>query len=104
MRLSEVVIVAGPQGKRALPASDLPAAVAIDNLSRHPHPSLVPVLMDDSKNTLIIGIMVFCLVVIGFQVFFNSGDSFGPFKMIGGLLLASFAAVAAYAVANATKK
>ncbi|HEX3998341.1 MAG TPA: hypothetical protein VHX65_07320 [Pirellulales bacterium] len=54
--------------------------------------------MDDSKNAILVSIMVFCLVVIGFQVFLNSGDSFGWLKMFGGLLLATVAAAGTFAV------
>jgi hypothetical protein len=60
--------------------------------------------MDDGKNSVLIALLVFCLVVIGFQVFFNSGDSFGWLKMIGGLVLASIAAGAAFGVMAAMKK
>ena len=60
--------------------------------------------MDDGKNSILITILVFCLVVIVFQVFFNSGDSFGWLKMIGGLVLACIAAGAAFGVMGAMKK
>ena len=59
--------------------------------------------MDQSKNAIMIGIMVFCLVVIVFQVFFNSGDSFGWLKMLGGLVLATIAGGATFAVMGGTK-
>lgn len=60
--------------------------------------------MDDGKNSILIATMVFCLVVIVFQLLFNSGDSFGWLKMIGGLVLASIAAGAAFGVMAAMKK
>jgi hypothetical protein len=60
--------------------------------------------MDDAKNSILVAIMVFCLVVIGFQVFFNSGDSFGWLKMFGGIVLATIAAGVAFAVMGAMKK
>jgi len=60
--------------------------------------------MDDSKNAILIGIMAFCLVVIVFQVAFNSGDSFGWLKMFGGLVLATIVAGAAFAVTAGMKK
>jgi hypothetical protein len=56
------------------------------------------------KNSLLITIMVFCLVVIVFQLGFNSGDSFSTIKMIGGLLLASLAAGATLAATGGMKK
>ena len=56
------------------------------------------------KNSILITIMVFCLVVIVFQLGFNSGDSFGWIKMIGGLLLASLAAGATLAATGGMKK
>jgi len=56
------------------------------------------------KNSILVSIMVFCLVVIVFQVFFNSGDSFGWLKMVGGLLLACIAAGATLAATGGMKK
>ena len=56
--------------------------------------------MDDSKNKILVAIVVFCLVVIVFQMFFNSGDKASAWlKMFGGLMLAWVARqVGAYAV------
>jgi hypothetical protein len=60
--------------------------------------------MDDSKNAILAAILAFNLVIIGFQYFFNSGDSFGWLKMFGGIVLACIAAGAAFGVVAATKK
>ncbi len=55
------------------------------------------------KNSILITIMVFCLVVIVFQLGFNSGD-FSWLKAVGGLLLASLAAGATLAATGGMKK
>lgn len=47
--------------------------------------------MDKSKNAILIGVMVFCLVVIVFQWVLNSGEHFGWLKMFGGIVLAAIA-------------
>lgn len=60
--------------------------------------------MDDAKNAILAAIMVFCVIVIGFQIFFNSGDSFGWLKMLGGLVLATVAGGVTFVAASAMKK
>lgn len=59
--------------------------------------------MDKSKNAIRIAVMVFCLVVIVFQVVFNSGDSFGWLKMFGGLVLAAIAGGGTFVAIGGTR-
>jgi hypothetical protein len=60
--------------------------------------------MDDSKNATLVAVMVFCLVVIFFQLLFNMGDSFGWLKMFGGLILATAAGAGTFVAMGAMKK
>jgi hypothetical protein len=60
--------------------------------------------MDDSKNSILIAVAVFCMVVMGFQVLFNWGDNFGVLKMLEGFVLGTIAAGIAFGLVAAMKK
>ena len=60
--------------------------------------------MDDSKNATLAAVMVFCLVVIFYQLLFNMGDSFGWLKMFLALILATIAGGGTFVAMNAMKK
>jgi hypothetical protein len=58
--------------------------------------------MDNERNNVLIAVVVFNIVIIAYQYFFN-WDPFGWFRFILGALLAAAVAGAAFAVAAMKK-
>ena len=59
--------------------------------------------MDDQKNQIMIAVLTFNVVVMGYQFFFNWGENFGVGKLLLSIIVGCIAGGAAFAVAKMKK-
>ena len=60
--------------------------------------------MDNQKNQILIAVLVFSLIVMVYQIVFNSGDDFSFLGVLIAMAIGGVAAVAAFFIAGKMNK